>query len=259
MSEKNLRRRVQTNAARKGSGRPPHSYHPSPLPSPRNRSSKQSKPVKILKRSASEPSLWGSCSDSGGDGDGDDLTRMSFGYGEGAGALYGPHTSTEIFASSPSLLSFSPQTTLEGNRKDVKVVVNVTVEGSPGPIRAMVKLGSNVDETIKVVVAKYNEQGRSPKIDRDTASALELHHSYFSLQCIEKSEIMGDVGSRSFYLRRSSSSNGSLSSQIVVGARANSPPPIPPPTFLLPTFIARKIGKITRRLRKLWRVMICMQ
>ncbi|KAK1558309.1 hypothetical protein Q3G72_000957 [Acer saccharum] len=196
MSEKNLRRRVQTNAARKGSGRPPQSHHPSPSPSPRNRSSKQSKPVKILKRSASEPSLWGSCSDSGGDGDGDgdDLKRMSFGYGEGAGALYGPHTSTEIFASSPSLLSFSPQTTIEGSRKDAKVVVNVTVEGSPGPIRAMVKLGSNVDETIKLVVDKYNEQGRTPKIDRDTASSLELHHSYFSLQCIEKSEIMGDEG-----------------------------------------------------------------
>ncbi|KAI9175024.1 hypothetical protein LWI28_026293 [Acer negundo] len=68
-------------------------------------------------------------------------------------------------------------------RKDAKVVVNVTVEGSLGLIIAMVKLGSNVDETIKVVVAKYNEQGRSPKIDRDTASSLELHHSYFSLQC----------------------------------------------------------------------------
>ncbi|KAK3224788.1 hypothetical protein Dsin_004650 [Dipteronia sinensis] len=253
MSEKNLRRRVQTNAARKGSGRPPHqSHHPSP--SPGNRSFKQSKPVKILKRSASEPSLWGSCSD----GDGDDLKRMSFGYGEGAGALYIPHTCTEIFASSPSLMSFSPQTSLEGSRKDAKVVVNVTVEGSPGPIRAMVKLGSNVDETIKLVVAKYNEQGRSPKIDTDTASSLELHHSYFSLQCIEKSELMGDVGSRSFYLRRTCS-NGSLSSQIVVGARANSPPPIPPPTFLIPTFVARKFGKIARRLRKLWRVVICMQ
>ncbi|KAL5748580.1 hypothetical protein ACOSQ2_025877 [Xanthoceras sorbifolium] len=262
MSEKNLRRRLQTNdSARKG-GRPPH--HPSP--SPRKRSSKLSEPVKILKRSSSEPSLWSGCSNSGGDGD--DLKRMSFGY-EGDGALHRPHASTDVFASSPSLMSFPPQTTLEsvqeGYKKDAKVVVNVTVEGSPGPIRAMVKLGSSVDETIKLVVDKYSEQRRTPKLDQDSASYFELHHSYFSLQSIDKSELMGDVGSRSFYLRRSSSnrsSNGSSPSRSQVAGvsvRANSPPPIPPPPFLLPTFVARKFGKLIRRVRKLWRVMICMQ
>lgn len=62
------------------------------------------------------------------------------------------------------------------------MVVNVTVEGSSGPIRAMVKLGSSVDETIKLVVDKYNEEGRTPKLSRDETSSFELHHSYFSLQ-----------------------------------------------------------------------------
>lgn len=62
------------------------------------------------------------------------------------------------------------------------MVVNVTVEGSVGPIRMMVKLGSSVDDTIKLVMNKYKEEGRMPKIDRDRSTGFELHHSYFSLQ-----------------------------------------------------------------------------
>lgn len=62
------------------------------------------------------------------------------------------------------------------------MVVNVTVEGSPGPVRTMVKLGSSVDDTIKLVVDKYREEGRSPNIDPNMASSFQLHHSHFSLQ-----------------------------------------------------------------------------
>lgn len=71
---------------------------------------------------------------------------------------------------------------LQGYNKDAKVVVNVTVEGSPGPIRAMVKLSSSVEETIKLVIDKYGEQRRTPHLDKDAISTFELHHSYFSLQ-----------------------------------------------------------------------------
>ncbi|EXC17851.1 hypothetical protein L484_023207 [Morus notabilis] len=149
-----------------------------------------------------------------------------------------------------------------GYKRDAKVVVNVTVEGSPGPLRTMVKLGSSVEDAIKQVVDKYNEEGRTPKLDKDAASSLELHHSYFSLQSLDKAEIIGDVGSRSFYLRKSSSRNSgnsgastSFTSEIVP-ERATSPPP---PVFLLPSFLALKIQKIVRRSRKLWKILVCSQ
>ena len=71
---------------------------------------------------------------------------------------------------------------VQGYNKDSKVVVNVTVEGSPGPIRAMVKLGSSVGETIRLVIDKYSEEGRSPLVDKDSALTFELHHSHFSLE-----------------------------------------------------------------------------
>lgn len=62
------------------------------------------------------------------------------------------------------------------------MVINVTVEGSPGPVRTMVRLGSSVEETIKLVVDKYSKEGRSPPINKKAAPLFELHNSYFSLQ-----------------------------------------------------------------------------
>lgn len=62
------------------------------------------------------------------------------------------------------------------------MVVSVTVEGSPGPVRAMVRLGASIDEAIAVVVDKYGREGRSPKLDPEAAASFQLHHSHFSLQ-----------------------------------------------------------------------------
>lgn len=71
---------------------------------------------------------------------------------------------------------------MKGYDKEAKVVVNVTVEGSTGPVRTMVKLGSTVEDTIRHVVDKYREEGRSLKIDSNESSSFQLHLSYFSLQ-----------------------------------------------------------------------------
>ncbi|KAJ4827954.1 hypothetical protein Tsubulata_029138 [Turnera subulata] len=273
MPDKSLRRRLPATAARRT--RPPPSCHPRPtLPAPKQCSS--SKPVKILERCLSEPMMGRSKG-----ADQDDLKKqqqrsllpeddVSGGAGGGDGVWYRPLTCGDhhhhAFASSPSLTipSSAPVSPFyQGYKKDAKVVVNVTVEGSPGPLRTMVKLGSSVEDTIKFIVEKYGEEGRTPKLDKEAASTYELHHSHFSLQSIDKSELIGDVGSRSFYLRRSSSNrsvNGSSSfTEAVPVNRANSPPPGPPPTFLLPAIIARKLGKIERRARRLWKVLFCSQ
>ncbi|KAH7514084.1 hypothetical protein FEM48_Zijuj11G0050900 [Ziziphus jujuba var. spinosa] len=251
MPERGLRRRTPVTGDRRNN-KPPH---PSPSPSRRTptprRSSKHSKPIKILKRCLSEPTL-----STGNDADDDDR-RLGL---KSEVVLFRPHTYTDVFASSPSLLPISPHE-IKGYNKDSKVVVNVTVEGSPGPVRTMVKLGSKVEDTIKLVVDKYSEEGRTPKLNKDSASSFELHHSYFSLQSLDKEEIIGDVGTRNFYLRKSSSGRSSndgrstsfVSDNNIVAVRATSPPP----AFLFSDFIARKIGKIMRRVQKLWNVVVC--
>ncbi|XWS49819.1 hypothetical protein CRYUN_Cryun12cG0035700 [Craigia yunnanensis] len=265
MSEKSLRRRLPRC-------RRPRLAYPAPTPRlrtppPHRRSAKRSsKHGRILKRCASEPCLWSSVGH-------EDQQRSTFLGSEGEGApLFRPQTCTDVFASSSSLLGFgSPSSSsspkqgfefgMQGYNKDAKVVINVSVEGSPGPVRTVVKLGSSVEETIKLVVDKYAE-GRSPKLDCN--SGLELHHSYFSLQNLDKSQLIGDAGSRSFYLRKNSSghsSNGASNSFVseIAPERANSPPSVPSPTYLFPAFISRKLSKIVRRTRRLWKVMVCLK
>ncbi|XWS61899.1 hypothetical protein CRYUN_Cryun07bG0164100 [Craigia yunnanensis] len=262
MSEKSPRRRLPRC-------RRPRLPYPSPTPrlrtpTPHRRSAKKSsKHGRILKRCASEPCLWSSV------GHEDQQIMSTFLGSEGEGApLFRPQTCTDVFASSPLLGFHSPSSSpkqgfefgMQGYSKDAKVVINVSVEGSPGPVRTMVKLGSSVKETIKLVVDKYAEERRTPKLDCN--SGLELHHSYFSLQSLDKSQLIGDAGSRSFYLRKSSSghtSNGASNSFVseIAPASANSPPAVPPPTYLLPAFIAPKLSKIVRRTRRLWKVLVC--
>ncbi|XP_058190322.1 uncharacterized protein At4g22758 [Rhododendron vialii] len=234
------------------------SKQPSPsrrrrTPAVSRRSSKRStsRPVGILRRSKSEPNL---------------LTVVGIvdeGYVQGNltapdAVLFRPRTCTDIFSSSESLPLQSP-TKFEGAgyRKEAKVVVNVTVEGSPGPVRALVNLGSSVEETIRIVVNKYSEEGRSPLLDKHAAaSTFELHQSYFSLQCLSKSEVIGDVGSRSFYLRKGSSTDH-ISSEEIASASTTTPSP-PPPLFFLTAIMRRCFSKLIRRTCKLWKILGCM-
>ncbi|KAK8538075.1 hypothetical protein V6N12_044214 [Hibiscus sabdariffa] len=237
MSEKSLRRR-----------RPrPRLPHPSPTPRLHRCSLKRwTKHGRILKRCASDPCLWSSATE-------DQQTGSGFSGSETEGgplALFRPRTCTDVFASSPSLPglcspSSSPSSPklgfefgMHGYNKDAKVVINVSVEGSPGPVRTMVRLGTSVDDTIKLVVDKYAEEGRTPKLD--SGSGLELHHSYFSLE-----------SSRSFYLRKNSSNGASFVSEI--------DPAVPHPAFLVLGFVARKVSKIGRRTRRLWKVLVCLK
>ncbi|VVB12024.1 unnamed protein product [Arabis nemorensis] len=167
---------------------------------------------------------------------------------------------SEVFASSPSLLSgFSSPSSpspinQEGNKRESpKVVINVAVEGSPGPVRAMVKLSSNVEETIKIVAEKYCKEGRTPKLDQD--SAFELHQSHFSIQCLEKSEIIGEIGTRSFYMRKRAHETGVSFAAGITPVRTS----LIPSSNFIESYIAQILGKIVRRTRKLWNILVCTQ
>ncbi|XP_024995211.1 uncharacterized protein At4g22758 [Cynara cardunculus var. scolymus] len=174
-------------------------------------------------------------------------------------AMFLNRISTDVFSSSPELLPDSPEKRERYNR-DAKVVVKVTVEGSPGPIRALVKLGSSVDETIRLVTNKYNSEGRSPQLDQDAITSFELHNSNFSLQCLDKSNMIGEIGCRSFYMRKSandmrdSCSNTFIDSEIIACKANNSPSPSSNISF--PSFIFQGLKKIIRT-SKIWRLLGC--
>ncbi|CAA7060111.1 unnamed protein product [Microthlaspi erraticum] len=165
--------------------------------------------------------------------------------------VYLPRIRSEVFASSSQSLLSSPSSlspiNQEGSKKEApKVVINVAVEGSPGPVRTMVKLSCNVEETIKLVVERYCKEGRTPKLDQ--GSAFELHQSHFSIQCLEKREIIGEIGSRSFYMRKRPHETG------VSFAEKTS---LIPSSNLIGLCIAQIIGKFMRRMRKIWNILVC--
>ncbi|RRT80160.1 hypothetical protein B296_00010921 [Ensete ventricosum] len=81
-----------------------------------------------------------------------------------------------------SFLLFKSRNDDDDLKEGAKVVVSVTVEGSPGPVRAMVRMGGSVEEAITAVVDKYGREGRTPFLDREAAASFQLHHSHFSLQ-----------------------------------------------------------------------------
>jgi len=74
---------------------------------------------------------------------------------------------------------------------------------------------------------------------------------------LSNTAVIGDVGSRSFYLRKSNNSNGSnreITTDRITPVKANSQSLI-----VFDGFFGRKINKIIRRTCRLWKFLGCMQ
>ncbi|KAJ8449353.1 hypothetical protein Cgig2_002485 [Carnegiea gigantea] len=225
-----------------------------PRPPPR-----QPKPLRILRKCYSEPVLFPA---SGGSCRSSNSSKGRY--------FFRLNTIDNSLISSPSDLIASPLSrTNVGYEKDAKVLITVTVEGSPGPIRTLVQLGTSVEDTIKLVIQKYMEQGRTPWLPNDASSAFDLHVSYFSLQCLDRSNAIGETGSRSFYLRKKNvrylekAATTTLVTPEIMSDHESSTSlkqPSPPPmmVLLLPPFMSRKINKFTRRMHKLFKMFGCL-
>ncbi|XP_066397891.1 uncharacterized protein [Miscanthus floridulus] len=70
---------------------------------------------------------------------------------------------------------------------EAKAVVSVTVEGSVGLVKAMVRLGASVGEAIASVVERYAREGRSPCLDPAAACSRDLPTSPLSFEPSESS------------------------------------------------------------------------
>ncbi|PAN06044.1 hypothetical protein PAHAL_1G214200 [Panicum hallii] len=237
--------------------------HPAPLgPSPRSRTRREGK-GRALARSASEPALWfGSRVHSVSDG-----LYYDSPPSPPPPPLERPHTCFDVFVPdlpfghSPSAASLAKPSPWE----EAKVVVSVTVEGSVGPVKAMVRLDASVGEAIAAVVERYAREGRSPRLEPAAAEGFQLHHSHFSLQSLNKNDKIGDVGGRNFYLHKNDSSNrlylqseepdgNSTGSETSWSHEQISSAPYHYQVF---TIVIKKLNKIGRRTKRIWRFITC--
>ncbi|KAG9459115.1 hypothetical protein H6P81_003623 [Aristolochia fimbriata] len=111
----------------------------------------------------------------------------------GLGLFPSPSSSLASSAASGSLV---PRLT--------KVLVNVTVKGSLGPVHVVMPLESTVGELIAAAVRQYAKEGRRPLIPTADPDAFSLHYSTFSLESLDRHEQLLALGSRNFFLCPSS-------------------------------------------------------
>lgn len=67
-------------------------------------------------------------------------------------------------------------------RVPAKVLVNVTVLRSPGPVQVMASMEWSVADLVAAAMQLYVKEGRQPPPPTTAPSAFSLHYSQFSLE-----------------------------------------------------------------------------
>ncbi|MCL7040255.1 hypothetical protein MKW94_009664 [Papaver nudicaule] len=136
-------------------------------------------------------------------------TSASF-HGKGLvpnqGTLRTPKTDPELFAGMRNKLSggISSSPLLETSQNNIpkltRLLLNVTVQRSLGPIHVVMSPDSTVGDLITMVVKQYSEEGRRPLLSTVNPSDFNLHYSQFSLECLDREEKLIQLGARNFFL-----------------------------------------------------------
>ncbi|KAI9076609.1 hypothetical protein K1719_041374 [Acacia pycnantha] len=91
-------------------------------------------------------------------------------------------------------------------RRLAKVLVNVTIENSLGPVQVLISPDDTVADLIKTALAIYEREKRRPLLKLKDPKHYALHYSPFWLQSLKGSDKLRDLGSRNFFLYSSKSS-----------------------------------------------------
>ncbi|XP_008804390.1 uncharacterized protein LOC103717690 isoform X2 [Phoenix dactylifera] len=85
-------------------------------------------------------------------------------------------------------------------RMPEKVLVNVTVQRSLGPVQVMVSTEWSIGDLVAAAARQYAKEGRRPPLSTTDPSAFGLHYSQFSLESLDPKEKLSGLGSRNFFL-----------------------------------------------------------
>lgn len=106
--------------------------------------------------------------------------RIPSGPRESSAVLRRPKTQPELFGSGrPDSL---PAAEFQCPPRPTKLLLNVTVQRSLGPIHIIISIESTVEDLISATLREYAKEGRRPILSSTDASAFDLHYSQFSLE-----------------------------------------------------------------------------
>lgn len=109
-----------------------------------------------------------------------------------------PRTVPELLAPSRNHVVLNEKVMV--SQKLTKLLLNVTVHRSLGPVHVLISPDSSVADLISAVLKQYVKEGRRPVFSSFDPSGFDLHYSQFSLESLSREEKLNELGSRNFFL-----------------------------------------------------------
>ncbi|CAN4098966.1 unnamed protein product [Withania somnifera] len=109
-------------------------------------------------------------------------------------------TAPDLFSVNRSAASSPPD--LQVKPKLTKLLLNITIQRSLGPVQVLISPESTVHDLIAAVVRLYTKEGRRPALCSANFSDYDLHYSQFSLDSLDRTEKLMALGTRNFFLCR---------------------------------------------------------
>ncbi|KAH6814695.1 hypothetical protein C2S51_023713 [Perilla frutescens var. frutescens] len=111
-----------------------------------------------------------------------------------------PRTVPDLMAGRRAGGSSSGMAVAAAPPKLTKLLVNVTIQRSPGPVQVLVPPEATVHDLISAALRQYVKEARRPVLPSAVASAFDLHYSQFSLESLNREQKLAELGSRNFFL-----------------------------------------------------------
>ncbi|KAL8101250.1 hypothetical protein AgCh_033211 [Apium graveolens] len=92
----------------------------------------------------------------------------------------------------------SPPTS--SNKKLTKLLLNVNIQRSFGPVHVIISVENTVGDLIKAAIEVYLKEKRRPFLTQTDSRCFDLHYSQFNLECLKPEEKLTNLESRNFFL-----------------------------------------------------------
>ncbi|KAK4758215.1 hypothetical protein SAY87_019516 [Trapa incisa] len=111
-----------------------------------------------------------------------------------------PKTVPDLRSTAFSVQPYSAGVAAEERPRLTKLLLNVTVQLSVGPVQVVATSDSTVGDLIAKAVLQYLKERRRPVLPTADPAGFDLHYSLFSLESLGRDEELMSLGSRNFFL-----------------------------------------------------------